>query len=133
MNVGKNFRDVKAVYYDGVNKGIADIALEDDGVTGALIAVIHDTDKDTLLFHAGVESLKNASNTTYTYRTIDQTVTIANTGLLSKSISSIPDEFYPYVGTLTDDQERDLYLVPLVDVFAGAPRAATQPPPRREA
>jgi hypothetical protein len=92
--------------------------LEDDAVTGADIAILHETEKDCLLFHSGVESLKNASNTTYTYRTIDQQVTIANSGLLTKSIAGNPNEFYPYIGTLTDDQERDIYLIPRTNIIA---------------
>ena len=112
MNSGKNFRDVRSVYYDGTNKGIADIVLTDDAVTFNTIAALQQTNRDGLLFSAGVESLKNANAVTYTYRTIDQTVTMANTGLFTKSIAGNPNEFYASVGEGTDDDLRDLYLVP---------------------
>lgn len=114
MNAGFNIKSVKSVYYNGTYKGIADTVLEIDGTTGNSIAVIQSNKNDHLLFNAGVESLKNANNTTYRYRTIDQTLAFANSGLLTKSIAASPTEFYPYSGNLSSvDMLNDLYVVPL--------------------
>lgn len=113
MNSGKNFRDVKSVYYDGTNKGIADLVLTLDGTLNSNIAVIEGIGKDSLIFPSGVYSLKSSSNNTYTYRTIDQTLTVANnTGRIIKDISSIVGEYYPYGTNLTDFELKQLYLVP---------------------
>ena len=114
MNRGYNVKNIKSIYYNGTYKGIADVVLELDATTSTNIAKLQSIQNDHLLFFAGVESLKNANNTTYRYRTIDQTQVIANTGLLVKSISGSPTEFYPYSGNLTSvDMINDLYVVPL--------------------
>ena len=127
MNQGKNFRDVKSIYYNGTwNKGIADIVLDVDGTTNANVAILYEANTSQLLFSTGVESLKNANNISYIYRTIDQSLTVANTGLVVKSISSTPDEFYPYTGALTSAQMQDLYVVPTaIDLIATSNIAGT--------
>lgn len=112
MNTGKNFKDVKSVYYDGTYKGICDVVLEQDATTGANVAVIKDYSHNQLLFYSGVESLKNANSVTYQYRTIDQATTVANTGLLVKDISADPNEVYPYSGNLSSVELQDFYIVP---------------------
>lgn len=117
---GYNIRNAKSIYYNGSYKGIADIVLELDATTGSNVCVIQSNKNNKLLFFAGVESLKNANNTTYKYRTIDQTLTFANSGTLSKSISANPNEFFPYTGNLsTIDMLNDLYVVPLSGPIRG--------------
>lgn len=114
INKGYNFNSIKSVYYNGSSyKGIADLVLTVNPTTGQNVAVLEGQKNDSLIFNAGVESLKNSNNTTYTYRTIDQTTSFANTGLLTKSIASIPNEFYPYSGNLSSSQLKDLYVVPV--------------------
>ena len=114
MNQGYNVKNIKSIYYNGTYKGIADVVLELDATTNSYIAKLQSLQNDHLLFFAGVDSLKNANNTTYRYRTIDQTQTIANTGILVKSIAASPTEFYPYSGNLTSvDMINDLYVVPI--------------------
>lgn len=114
MLPGYNFKNVKSVYYNGTYKGIADVVLDLDATTSTQIATIQTNKNHRLLFFAGVESLKNANNTSYKYRTIDQTLTFANSGLLTKSISSNPSEFFPYTGSLSAvNMLNDLYVVPL--------------------
>lgn len=112
MNAGQSFRNAKSVVYDGTKKGIADIVLELDATTAANIAVLKESDKSKLLFSAGVSSLKNANQVTYQYRTIDQTVAVSNNGIMIKDISAITNEFFPYSGTLTDNQLKQIYVVP---------------------
>ena len=114
MSAGFNVKNVKSVYYNGTYKGIADVVQDLDGTTGNSVTIIQSNKNDRLLFSAGVESLKNANNTTYRYRTIDQSVAFANSGILTKSIAASPTEFYPYSGNLSSvDMLNDLYVVPI--------------------
>ena len=113
MNAGANFKNVKSVFYNGTNKGIADVVLELDPTTAANIAMLKNAQNDTLIFKTGVESIRNTNNTTYDYRTIDQTTNFANTGLLTKSIAGNPNETYPYSSTLSDSDLSSLYVVPI--------------------
>jgi len=111
---GKNFKNAKSVYYDGTAyKGIADVVLETDATTGSNVAILYGAQNDALVFPTRFESIRNSNNTTYTYRTIDQTTATGNNGILTKSIVSSPDEFYPYSGTLSSTQLKELYIVPV--------------------
>lgn len=113
MNSGKNFRDVRSIYYNGTNKGIADAILEPDATTGANIAVLRNAVNDTLVFKTGAESIRNTNAASYVYRTIDQTTATANAGTLTKSIAGNPNEVYPYSSPLSDADLRSLYVVPI--------------------
>lgn len=114
MNNGKNFRDSKAVYYNGTNKGIADIVLTPDATLTTNVAIIKGTKKDSLVFKSGLKSIKSMSNVNYTYRTIDQTLTAANnTGTIIKDISSVTNEFFPYASSLSDTNLKQVYIIPM--------------------
>lgn len=113
INSGKNFRDVRSIYYDGTNKGIADVYLELDGTTNTSIAVLHGPGRQNIIFDTGVNTIKNANNVTYNYRTIDQSAATSNNGTLTKDISSSTDEFFPYSGTLTSAQLQEIAVVPI--------------------
>lgn len=112
MEQGKNFKDVKSVYYNGTNKGICDVNLTLDATTNTNIAVLKRTDESSLLFYSGVDSLKNANNINYHYRTIDQSTTTVNTGILIKDISASVNEFFPYTGDLSTLQLSRLIVIP---------------------
>lgn len=111
---GKNFKNTKSIYYDGTAyKGIADVVLEQDATSGANVAILYGAQNDSLVFETRFESIKNSNNTTYTYRTIDQTTATSNGGLLVKSIAASPNEFYPYSDALVSSQLKELYVVPV--------------------
>ena len=112
MSSGKNFRDVRSVYYDGAYKGVADVVLDVDSTTGLSVCKLKDSDKSGLLFPIGVESLKNANSATYTYRTIFQDASFANNGVLTRSLSSTPGEFFTQQGTWGPQLMQSLYVVP---------------------
>lgn len=113
MNTGKNFREVKSLYYDGTNKGIADVVLSPTTTIGTNVAILEGTQKDALVFYSGVESLKSSANNTYVYRTVDQTLTVANnTGRIVKDISSTVGEYYPYSAVISDSDLKQIYVVP---------------------
>jgi hypothetical protein len=116
MNAGKNFADVRSVYYnDNVSiEGIADVVTYVDPSTQNSVARLEGVKDNRLIFSSGVDSLKNSNNTTYTYRTVFTTDTsVGNNGVLTKSIASVPNEFFPYTGTLTNSQKLELYVVPV--------------------
>lgn len=117
MNPGQNFRSVKAIYSDGTNKGVADVVLTTDATTSTTVAILQGTNTNKLLFSAGVESLKNSNNTTYIYRTIDETAQFSDntTAVLTKSVASSPNEYFPYTGELSDANMKELYVVPLAN------------------
>lgn len=112
---GKNFRNIKSVAYNGTQKGIADVVLTRDATTNTNIAVLNNPTADALVFDSGLESIKNSNNSNYIYRTIDQTLNFANSGVLTKSIAASPNEFFPYSGVLTGSQMTDLYVVPIAN------------------
>ena len=114
MNSGRSFSDVKSVYYNGsLAKGIADVILTQTNAGN--VAVLGDTNILGLVFPAGAESVKSTTNSTYVYRTLDQTTNFANTGILTKSIAANPNEFFPYSGNLSSSQMKDLYVVPIAN------------------
>ncbi len=116
MNNGKNFRDVKSVYYNGTLKGVGDIVTVKDPTTSKNICVLNNPNFDSLVFNIGVDTLMNSNAAIYTYRTIDQTVTVSNGNVsnatLVKDISANINETYPYTGALNSSQMPDLYVVP---------------------
>ena len=113
MNSGKNFKNVKSVYYNGLgsNDGIADIVL-----TGQT-ATIYDPKNSALLYYSGATALKNANNLSYTYRTIDDTVSCAITGQMSVSVAANPGEFFTYNSTLTNAQKLSIIAIPLANAI----------------
>jgi hypothetical protein len=115
MDTGRNFKDIRAIGYDGTYKGIADVILSFDPTTQANIAKVSSQQNDGLVFKSGLESIKNSNQATYIYRTIDQTTATGNNGILTKSIAGNPNEFFPYSGTLSNSQMQELYVVPLAN------------------
>ena len=126
MNVGKNFRDVKSVYYNGVNKGVADVVTTLDGTLNKNVARLESTNTTGLLFPSGVASMKSSNNNNYIYRTVDQSLTVSNTsGRIIKDISGIANEFFPYSSNLSDADLKTLYMVPSADLSAYNPITGT--------
>lgn len=107
MNSGKNFSDVRSVYYGGTNKGIADVILN-----SANVASLADTRDSSLLFKT-VDAMKYANNMTYTYRTINQGETANSTGYIVLNLAA--GETFPYTGLLNTSEMRDFVIVPLAD------------------
>lgn len=123
LSQGVNFSDIRSIRYGGTYPGIADVVLTNTAQGN--VATLANNLNDYLLFDSGAAAtLKNATNVVYTYRTIDQTTTFANTGILSKSISSTPSETFPYTGPLTTSQLQDLYVVPVGNNLIASANAA---------
>jgi len=107
MNSGKNFADVRSVYYGGTNKGIADVVLN-----SANNAELIDSRDSSLLFKT-VDAMKYANNMTYTYRTINQGETANSTGYIVLNLGA--GETFPYTGELNTSEKRDFVVIPLAD------------------
>ena len=103
MNSGKNFNKIRSVYYDGTNKGIADIVLEAGNAT------LYDA-KDSGLVFKPVNALKSANGISYTYRTINQSLSANSTGYVTLTPGA--NEYFPYTGNLNSVEQRDLLVIP---------------------
>lgn len=103
MNSGQNFNRVRSVYYDGINKGVADIKLEGGN------AILYDATNSGLVYKP-VNALKSANSISYTYRTINQSLTANNTGHITLTPGS--NEFFPYTGNLNTVEQREVLVIP---------------------
>jgi len=110
MNSGKNFAQARC-FYANSGEGFADAYTEINS-SGNSVAVLKESDNSYMLFPTRLESLKNATNIIYTYKTMDTTLSVSNTGVMIKDISSSGNEVFPYSGSLTSGQMKDLYVVP---------------------
>jgi hypothetical protein len=113
MNAGKNFKDVRSLYYNATNDGVADIVLE------AGSAYLYETDFSRLLFPIGASALKtlrtlaNANECSFTYRTLKDDGSFNTSGQLTITLPS--GSLHPYTpsSTLNDTQELDVVVIPL--------------------
>ena len=114
MNTGKNFKDVRSVFYDGSgdNNGVADISL--DGGSAAIYAAKN----SSLIFPSGLQSLSSINSISYTYRTTTDNLSIGTNGRLSVSVAQNPGEYFDYSDSLSQDEKRTLTLIPLANTVA---------------
>jgi len=108
MKAGKNFADVKSIYDDNA---ICDIVLENGK------AIIKDNQMSSLIYYAGNPAVANAYNINYTYRT-GNTYTLSTSGTIPITIPSSTGEKFPYTGTLSSTQKRDIVIVPLANTVS---------------
>ena len=117
MNSGSNFGAVRSVYYDGTNKGIADVVI---GASGA--AILEDASGSSLLY-SSVPAMKSVNNISYTYRTVNETETANTSGFIELNLGA--GEFFPYTGALSDSSKRDLLVIPKTNYQALSPATGT--------
>jgi len=122
MNAGYNFKDVKSVFYDSTVDAVADIVLGVDG-TGNSVATIFETGKNTLLSYSGVDALKTATSLTYTYRTVNNSLTMNSSSIFT--LSNAAGESWPYTSTLSTNEKEDIIIVPTANAFAAANAAGS--------
>lgn len=119
MNQGKSFQNVQSVvYFNASNQavGFGDVVQVVVNTTNTMGASVTGANSSALLFSTGADSLLNANNLTYTYRTIDGSLSVAANGIASKSITSNPNEVFPYgagAALSAANMADDLYVVPL--------------------
>jgi len=117
MIAGANFSSVKGINYNGTVKGVADVLLAYNASSNTSIAnlVRGINGVNKMLFNTGTKSTLAVSNLNYLYRTVNNGITLSNTGSLQISLLSSPNEVFQYVGgtTLTFDQKNDIIITPL--------------------
>jgi hypothetical protein len=126
MTPGKKFTDVRSIYYNGTNKGIADVITATNPTTRLQEAQVQFANASSLVFPTQYLTVKSVANTAYIYRTLDQTTLTSNAGLLTKSLTGTLNEFFPYTGTLSNAQLNDLYLIsPTKDLVSSVNASGT--------
>lgn len=106
MSSGYKFKDARSVQNTA---GVADLVLEDG------IAVLKDTDFDTLVFPSGYTSVDSVTSPQFVYRTVTAN-TISTGGVVTIQVAGLYDKF-PYTAgsTLNNIQEQDFIVVPTVN------------------
>jgi len=111
MNAGKNFSAVRSIFYNGTNnKAVAD-------VFGT--AVLRETANNYLVFPTRFNASKTLSSANVSFRSRKSTINAAANGLSSSAtmvVSAGPNAYFPYVGTLTDNELRDIIITPTTSV-----------------
>ena len=127
MSAGKSFRQIRSVWYDGgVHDGIADLVLEQDGTTGANVAVIKDTNTDVMLFKVGKRGVDSVSNVQYTYRTSTaSTLQITTAGTITIGPFGSGTVFPYSDSALSSVLKRDFIVMPIANTVAVANIAGT--------
>ena len=118
MNTGKNFKNVKAIYYSGTNPGFGDVVLTFDPTSNSNIAVLQEPSKSTLIFPTAKSGLDNIADTgnlpDYVYRSVNTNITIDKTTGNSNLLELTGTSVFPYgFGRLNSVQERELVVIPI--------------------
>jgi hypothetical protein len=117
LNAGESFDGVRALYYDHASyDAVADAVLEYSPQRQEFVAELKDTNKNQLLFSAGVSSLKNSNTSTYIYRTTGIVNTIATSAQTAIDLSA-GSEYLPY-GTdreLSFSELREIVMIPVFE------------------
>ena len=111
ISSGKNFANVKSIFYNGTQKGIAD-TIQEGGIT-----VLYDTTTSSLLYYAGAPAVQSVSAVSYIYRT-SNTHQIGTNGRLTIQLPSGGSDEFPYTGQLSSIQERDVIITPVANTEA---------------
>ena len=112
LGTARNFKLVRSIFYNGATyKGIGDVALENGE------AVLKDNNLTSLIYSAGAPAVKTSNNLSYIYRT-STVQKLATNGVITFSVTG--GETFPYTGTLSSAQEKELVVVPLANVSASA-------------
>lgn len=112
MKKGKNFKDVRSIFYNGSSankRGTADLVLENGN------AIVYGAKNSTLLFPSGLQALKSVNSVSYTYRATNDNTRIATNGRVSVSVAQNPGESLAYQSILSNDEKATLYLLPLAN------------------
>ena len=126
MSLGYSFRDVRSVYYDDTEDGVADVVLQQDTTSSSNVAVIIDPTFDTMVFSTGLKAVKAIDNINFSYRTSsDTTLQLASTGQLQ--IGPLGSGLtFPYGdGALSATQRKDFIIFPVANTQASANIAGT--------
>ena len=123
MNSGQDFSAVKSIFYNGTNKGAANIILDSNSK-----AVIQEPSFKSYVYANGGRATKTMrtaggnNETTYIYSTVDQSLSFAANGVLQKNLTG---DVFPYSGTLDSIEERDFIFIAQATVDVNAASAGT--------
>lgn len=114
MNRGKNFKDVRSIFYDGDGdrNGIADILLDGGN------AVLYSAKNSTMLFPSGLQAISSINSVSYTYRTVAEGLTLSTSGIVTATVAQNPGESMAYQSLLDLDDKETLHLVPFANAIA---------------
>lgn len=112
MSAGKNFADVRSVFYDGATKGVGDIVLDAYGKCATI-----EPERNALIFPFGknairtLRDLSNTNDTVFTYRTHTTSATVNSIGKMTLTVSGT--ETFPYTAgaNLSIDERSELILM----------------------
>lgn len=115
MNLGKNFRDVKSVYYNTGVFGCADIVRNFNSVSNSYVASLQNSSRSSLVFDTtktGLTHLTQGQNLPkYVYRTISNTNINKTTGV--SSLIQLVSATFPYGnGELTPNELTSVVVIP---------------------
>lgn len=111
---GVNFSNVTSIYANtGGFIGICDV-VQVLNPNSTLISTLYEPNTSQLLFPIKSNTVKNANNVNYNYRTVNTSLSTSNSGIITIDISASGNEFFPYGSgiTLSSGQLLDLYIVP---------------------
>lgn len=118
MNSGKSFKSVKGIFYNGTNKGFADVVLTFDPTTSTSVAMLSEPSKSTLVFPTAKSGLDGIASTgvlpDYVYRSVNTSITINSSTGNSNILELTGSTIYPYgTGRLSAVQEREIVVIPI--------------------
>lgn len=119
MSSGKNFSNVRSIFYDGTYNAVGDVVTTTDPLSGATVCKLYDSNQSALVFNNGVTATKSISDETYVYRTVDHTLTANQSGYIVFN-TGVSDTFPYSAGRLTTSQEHDVIVTPLANGTASA-------------
>lgn len=121
MNAGYSFRNVRSLYYNNTEDGIADVALTYDATTAANVAVLVDKTLDQMLFNSGQAAVSSIPSLTYQYRTSsDASLQLTSGGTLAIGPLGTGLTFPYSDGVLSSTNERDFIVFPLANTQSAA-------------
>lgn len=126
MSLGYSFRDVRSVFYDDTEDGVADVVLQSDTTTSSDVAVIIDPTFDTMVFSSGLRAVKSIDNINFNYRTSsDTTLQLTSAGQLQVGPLGSGLTFPYGDGALSATQRKDFIILPVANTQASANIAGT--------
>lgn len=136
MNSGKNFKNVRSVFYDGTNKGVADIVQTYDATTATSFSIIEDVETAKLIFPTKTPATKtllsngSSANLVYTARLVSNSASISAAGAGGNlnqqiTISNTGSGWFPYSGSLSSTEKADIVVIPQSNSQASANAAGS--------
>lgn len=112
MAAGKNFADVRCIFYDGATKGAGDVVLDAYGK-----CALTEPERGALIFPFGKNAVKtlrdlsNTNDTSFVYRTHNPSATVNSSGMMTLTASGT--ETFPYTAgaNLSVDERNELVVM----------------------